>query len=258
MQDTKRQDNKLLDKLMPQLAAIPDDEVQRPHNIPVSEFITEASFLVKWAQKDKERLVAAGLDWPLVDDIPLRLEALSEAQVLASVKQEDNPLEAAWKRQASKAVKLRDELLRYYRFVFHNDPDMKKRIKATAHGKRYAGLTQELNDLVALSSGKEEQLMAAGFDLSLLEQAAEAVMQTAAFYAKITAARRGQDEAQVTRNRAYTYLKQAVDEIRRVGRFVFQSDKDRLTGYRSRYLYKKNSRYGKKKAVDGDPPKKKN
>ena len=38
-------------------------------------------------------------------------------------------------------------------------------------------------------------------------------------------------EAMIIRDKAYTYMKQAVDEIRECGKFVFWRNPDRLKGY---------------------------
>ena len=43
-------------------------------------------------------------------------------------------------------------------------------------------------------------------------------------------------------DQAYTHLKQAVDEIRDTGQYVFWNDEVRRDGYYSTYLRKKNSR----------------
>lgn len=48
------------------------------------------------------------------------------------------------------------------------------------------------------------------------------------------------------RNRAYIYLKQAVDEIRDCGKYTFACNPERLKGYRSEYLRK----YRKKNAIN--------
>ena len=38
------------------------------------------------------------------------------------------------------------------------------------------------------------------------------------------------------RNKSYTYLKQAIDEIREAGKYVFWKDKQRLKGYHIQYF----------------------
>jgi hypothetical protein len=53
------------------------------------------------------------------------------------------------------------------------------------------------------------------------------------------------------RDRAFTYLKQAIDEIRECGRFVFWRNPDRLKGYTSDYWKQKKSVSGKEVATAG-------
>lgn len=55
-------------------------------------------------------------------------------------------------------------------------------------------------------------------------------------------------EAYDLRNKAYTHLKEAMDEICRFGRFVFRHDESRLKGYGSAYLRRRNRKYRNKKA----------
>lgn len=45
-------------------------------------------------------------------------------------------------------------------------------------------------------------------------------------------------EDKTNRDRAYTYLKEAVNKIRSVGRYVFRRDPARVRGYASEYLRK--------------------
>jgi hypothetical protein len=42
-------------------------------------------------------------------------------------------------------------------------------------------------------------------------------------------------------NKAYSYLKKQVDEIRAAGKFLFWKNPERLSGYSSDYWRKKNS-----------------
>ena len=53
-------------------------------------------------------------------------------------------------------------------------------------------------------------------------------------------------ELKLTRDRAYTHLKEAVDAIRECGQFVFWKDEDRRKGYASDYNRKKNARAAQK------------
>jgi len=52
-------------------------------------------------------------------------------------------------------------------------------------------------------------------------------------------------EAMIIRDKAYTYMKQAVDEIRECGKFVFWRNPDRLKGYMSDHWRKINQEKAK-------------
>ncbi len=61
------------------IKAIADDRIKTPNSIPVKVYIQEAENLYSWAQEDKDLLVAKGLAWEPVDDIPVRCGALKES-----------------------------------------------------------------------------------------------------------------------------------------------------------------------------------
>lgn len=48
-------------------------------------------------------------------------------------------------------------------------------------------------------------------------------------------------EAMIIRDKAYTYMKQAVDEIRECGKYIFWRNPDRLKGYISDFWKSKNA-----------------
>ena len=54
-------------------------------------------------------------------------------------------------------------------------------------------------------------------------------------------AREKDSEAMLVRDKAFTYLKQAVDEIRECGKFIFWRNPDRLKGYVSEFWQKRNA-----------------
>jgi len=50
--------------------------------------------------------------------------------------------------------------------------------------------------------------------------------------------RMNDSQLRVTRDKAYTYLKQAMDEIRRVGQYIFWRNDELQRGYTSKYIRK--------------------
>ena len=62
------------------IKAIPDDQIKNPNLMPIRIYIQESENLFEWCQYDKDELTAKKLDWTLVEDLPVRCGALSEAE----------------------------------------------------------------------------------------------------------------------------------------------------------------------------------
>ena len=67
------------EKKLEVIRAIEDDKIKTPHHIPMATYIQEASDLYKRAEKDKDALTAVGMPPELLEDLPIRIGALSEA-----------------------------------------------------------------------------------------------------------------------------------------------------------------------------------
>lgn len=57
-----------------EINAIGDDETKSP-NMPIDIFLQEVENTFKWIQEDKNKLIPLGLDWTLVEDMPVRAGA---------------------------------------------------------------------------------------------------------------------------------------------------------------------------------------
>ena len=68
-----------------------------------------------------------------------------------------------------------------------------------------------------------------------LQQAATTANAMAELLAQVNGERAGGNSARVIRDQAYMHLKEAVDEIRACGQFVFWDNESRQEGYHSRY-----------------------
>lgn len=220
-----------------EITAVADDHVKIPGSIPVDAYIQEAENLYIWCQEDQAQLTAKGLDWNLVEDIAARSGALGRAQALWN--REWNTLkesEKLWKEKAPIAYKLRDDLIKDFRFAYRNDEDLTGKVRDIAEGRSHADMIQDLNDLVALGEKHPEPLAAINFDMTLLDQADQLADEMAALYAAAISERAALSEAKNIRDKAYTYLKEVVDEVYDFGQYVFRDNEERLKGYRSNYL----------------------
>ncbi len=236
--------NKLVyDEKLTEISSISDEQVKVPSSIPVDNYVQEAENLYAWCQEDQTQLTAKGLDWTMVEDMVARSGALSRAQALWA--QERNSREEAerlWRERSPLAYKLRDDLLRDFRFAYRKDEDIIKKVRIVSEGGSNADMIQDLNDLVALGEKHPDPLAAINFDMTLLDQADQMADEIASLYAGAIVERAEYSEAKKIRDKAYTYLKEAVDELYAFGRYVFRENDERLFGYRSNYLRRSRSR----------------
>ncbi len=225
------------------LKAIEEEQIRTPNNIPVDVYIQEAENLYHWCQTDKEELIAKGLSWELVDDLPGRSGALREAESMW-VAERFTREEAArkWEKESPAAYGLRDVILQDFRFAYRKDTVLYGRVRAIAEGNSHADMIQDLNDLSVLGKENPEPLAAIKYDMSILDQAAQMADEKAALLAAVTGERADNSETKKIRDQAYTHLKEAVDEIYSYGQYVFRDNDERLKGYRSNYLRRRRNK----------------
>ncbi|MCP4215828.1 MAG: hypothetical protein GY765_14340 [bacterium] len=214
----------------------------RPRHIPMGVYIQEAKDLYHWSQADKEELADVGLSMELLEDIPLRVEALVEAQSAWQALRNQNAKREHWRIILAEGLKARSDMITIYHYAFRNNKDLLKKLKKHTKETYIAALLQSFYALYYM--GKE--------NISLLEKIAGAVAKaesmlqwaldfkdshTHAFWSKAT-----QIKLRNRRDAAYLHLKEAVDEVRLAGKFACRHKETRLVGYRSSHLRQGNTR----------------
>ena len=134
---------------------------------------------------------------------------------------------------------MRDNLSHTFRYAFRNDEKLLARVVEITDGTGDDDMIQDLNDLSALGEKNPELLVLINFDVTLLATAATLSDELAVVLAAANGEKERGNVAKVNRDRAYTYLKQAVDEVKNCGRFVFWKNEARLKGYRNQYKNKR-------------------
>jgi hypothetical protein len=225
------------------IEAIADDQTKIPNSIPVDVYVQEAENLFKWCQKDKDALTAVGMPWELVEDLPVRSGALREAESRWNlVRFSGEEAERMWAEKSPQAYEYRDWLLSDFRFAYREHGDLLRKLTAIADGESHADMIQDLNDLSVLGKEHPEPLTAVKFDMTRLDNAAELSDDMASLLADATTDRDEYKEAKKIRDKAFTHLKEAVDEIYEYGQYVFRRNEARRKGYRSKYLRRKRNR----------------
>lgn len=241
------------EKILDVLTAIGDNRIKTPHHIPVDAYIQEAKTLCEWAMKDIDVLVSTGLSRELVEDLPVRIGALIEAESLLYVQRKSgDEAGQTWAKESPLAYDLKNRLLKTFVYAFRDHPELLTILRNVGRGKGHARMIQSLNDLSVIGKKNTALLEAVCFDKTLLDRAAQTSKDMAELLADVTTYRNSSNDTRKIRDLAYTYLKEAVDEIRRCGQFVFRDDKVRFRGYRSAHLrekYMKRKREAKAKTV---------
>jgi hypothetical protein len=235
-----------------EISKVRNEDIIAQTHIPADTYIQEAENLFKLCQADKVVLVASGIDWKIVLEIPVLAGAAREA-VCRWVTQRYARMENGklWKRKSVELIALRNLLLHGFRFAYRNNPQVSGRIHAIDGGKSYAALIQDLNDLSVLGKSNPSELLAIKFDMTLLNTAATQSCECAVLYAASTVEAM-YNEARLTRDRALTLLKIAVDEVYGFGQYVFWNDREKKRGYSSPYLRRLRKKWSKNVTTSAD------
>lgn len=227
-------------QLLPEIQAIKPENVVTP-NMPVDVFVQEAENLYHWCIDDQTALTGAGLDGNLINLLPVRAGACREAQSLW-IKERNIRKEAEqnWKNQAPVAFDLRDQLIHAFRYAFRKQEGLLARVEEIAQGDSNSDMVQDLNDLSVLGKSNLDLVTVVGIPLEMLDNAANMADNMGDILGATNGERQTDSEAMIIRDKAFTLLKQAVDEIRECGKFVFWRNPDRLKGYTSDYWQRKN------------------
>ena len=242
-------------EMQPLFSAITGDALKKP-NIPMPIFLQEAENLLVAATHDKDALLEAGFDVLWLESMPAKIGALNQAESIW-FKERDKRDEAqkSWDTQAPEAYALRDQLLRSMRYAYRNHPDLMDKVVAIAEGAGHADMIADLHKLAVLGRDFAEPLVAIKLDLALLDRAQDTADEMGTLLALLMGERSLGSAPRLARDQAYTLLKQAVDEVRACGQYVFWNDERRRDEYSSHYLRNMRRQASKKnqESVDSTP-----
>jgi hypothetical protein len=233
--------------LMDLLQSIPTDQVRIP-SMPMETYIQEAYNLNHWIIDDRSLLINAGLSEELIDSLPARINACRDAQARWTKERiQQHDTQVLWKGKSPFAYQMRNRLLRAFRFAFRNEQDLLNVVADITKGATHADMIQDLVTLSVLGRDNIPLLEAIHFDINLLDEANQLATEMGDLLAEYNGERLSGNKGRILRDQAYTYLKEAVDEIRKCGKYVFADKEQRLNGYYSPYIRRRGANYRHKK-----------
>jgi len=221
------------------LIALVPERVVKP-GMPVDTYVQEAEDTQFWLQKDKDKLIAAGLKQEYIDTLPARIGALRYTQAeWVAISQSKSDRAKEWKLIAADAMALHRVLIHDFKFAYRNSEESKKVVDEIAEGNGYADTVQDFGNLCALAAADPQPLLDINHDSTKLDKALIFANQLGPLLSAINGERDENDKpAKEVRDRAYVYLKEAVDMINEYGKYVFWEDEERLEKYSSAYFRK--------------------
>ncbi len=233
-----------------EVKAIPAKQVVSPAGIPVSTFDQECEYRHEKCQGDHDALVAVGLDWTVIEDMPVRVGALRHATSLWNIAR-DKRVKASteWKKANPEAYDLRARLIHDFLFAFDGRDDLLRVVRRIASHSGHPNMVQDLSDLSVLGKQEQTLLEAIHFDVTLLDLAEQQADAMAVLYARATGADAEYIETRDIKDRCYTHLKEANDLLVKYGKYVFWRDKARMAKYTSEYIRQRSSA----KSADAEP-----
>ena len=219
------------------------DEIISP-TIPVDITIGEAGQLHQYAIEDKEQLLAKGLSENAIQELIPRAKFLQTKQsAWIAVYQSALTSTQQWEAKIDEAKLLQRELKYDFQFGYRNHPDILNKLKNIVEGKGNMDLIQDLSDYSAFAKQYPEPLSAILFDTSKTERAKQISLDLVDLMNKVDGVKNSKNRPEkIMRDRAYTHLKQLVDEIRAYGKYVFWNDEEKQKRYSSEYIRDKNKK----------------
>ena len=219
------------------------DENTEELNMPSYVYATETETLEMWANQDREKLAIGGVSAERIAQIGIRALVFREYQSeWIIVRRTGKDADKEWKAFATEAYNLCDEMKHAFKYAFRNEPELLGRVNEIAKGTGDSDMIQDLKSYSLLGQKHQDLLTPIGFDITKLNTAGSMSDEGANLLAEANGSKLKGNEQKVLRDKAYTYLKEVVDEVRACGKYIFWKDKKRLVGYQSDHWKSQNAK----------------
>ncbi len=232
--------------------AIPQAE-HMSMNMPQEEVVAEGETLAIISTEDSATLTGAGINPEYISSLNARVGAFAYAAAQFDVLF-DGEAEAKkqWREKSPQGYDLKRKLLHVLGFAYRNDPELLKSIREVKDGRGNKDMILDLLSIYILGSNNKGPLEAINFDQAELDSAKALHEDLSDILARATVDQGKVNEKKTIRDAAYTYLKEAVDEIKSYSEYVFYDNPDRLDLYLSDYRQKL-GKMSHKRAPESDP-----
>jgi hypothetical protein len=206
------------------ISVIPQDRIKAPI-MPVMDYVREADNLHERCQADKAELMAGGVDWVLVEDLPVRSGAFYNAYC--------NYESVTKLRENGQIAKsYLDSFLPVVRKAYRDNSYLYAKLEHIA-GYRHNNEARALIDLFNLVMDYPNGL-GKTLDMDEWFDKADYLKLEHDHLTKRVGGESQRQAIRKIRDQAFTHLKEAVDEVCACAREIFAGDEERLKDYGAR------------------------
>jgi hypothetical protein len=206
---------------------------------PGEEVVAAGERLAAVARQDRDSFVCAGLNPEYIDTLQARIGAFAYiAAYYDGLLDKEITAEKEWEQKASQGYSLKKRLSHALSSVFRNEPELLEKVKEIERCRENGNIVIDLLALYVLGKLSAMRLRKSSFDFTGLESAKALREELSVIVGRIISNRSRMREAGKILDCAYTYLMQAVNEIKEYGQFVFFNDPDRQKTYVSDFWHK--------------------
>ncbi len=241
------------DRLISEILKQPKDRIKYPH-MPVEEKVMECYKVLKLSTKDREILLNSGLTPETLDTFEEKIGAYSiaHANYIVSINSKDS-LKEVFSKLETEAHNLRRRLLHDIKFAMENNSAAQKAIHKIMEGRSRNDLIYDFVPIKKLIDAYPDDLAKINFDYSLVEKAEILHAELQEILSQIKVSPKEISEVKDIRDKAYTYLDDALVKIKKHGQYVFWEDEERLSLYKSEFMVNIGHKKGKSKIEILDP-----
>jgi hypothetical protein len=229
-------ENEVLQEMLPEIRDVQKEAI-KPCNIPISVAVQEAGNLHERVELD----IASLLELGMPPELQQRLAKLRAALFAAEVNWQEQQSERKkalelWKEKSPALYALRKDIIDHLSFAFRKDERLMDQIAAIEDGDTHADAIEDLARLAVLGTQNLELVQAINYDATRFENASTMASEMSGVLSAANGYLYRDDERKLVRDKAYTLLKEVVDEIRDYGQFAFRNDPEHVKGYSSKYV----------------------
>lgn len=249
MSETTSGQEAAFNELFPAISSIPDEKTIT-NSMPNDETAAEAERVGALVKQFNAILRNTGIQAEYLDTLAKRIGAFVwSAAVVESLVATETTATTEWNARKPEGVEIRRVLIRTFQYAFRNNQELLESVQLIIEGKGNRDLLLDILSCSKLGKSNIDLLTKVNADVTLLEKAATLYTELSDIFARMTIDPAAQKKAASIYNKAWTYLKEALDEIYEAGRFAFDESDGRHGLFYSDYYVRLGQSGAKAKAA---------